>query len=435
MEIPKLNGIQTRERLVVICEVVLNSKTSVYDIFGNDTIKVGACILLFASVCDIPVFKQIKSKYRWKLNNNYMQYISFYKDRLPFKPKSNVVIYFDVMGIGRKLYYGIIDEYYDTIVREFRRGGLEFCFLPRVAHDMDLKKIYRYFNPQAGPYDYISNISLYEDRDLLEYIVADYDQQRLLPGLIQYMGDDFDKEDTYTFAYTPLDHFGSSPIELVKLYVEHHGIHINHFECMDLLGAAKSMEIEACEDEAPRSHGRFLRRESRSSEEIDVEMMMSEVQALVERLRQSGVGEIALQRLFKPTQQLSRIHIQYGRIFLPDYNNMEIKMHPLSKAIYLLYLRHPEGIMFSYLPDYRQELLHLYELISGRDSREDIRRSIDDVTDPTRNSINEKCSRIKQAFLREFDDSIARNYYITGERGEAKNILLPREMVTWDMPE
>jgi hypothetical protein len=144
------------------------------------------------------------------------------------------------------------------------------------------------------------------------------------------------------------------------------------------------------------------------------------------------VGEIALQRLFKPTTQLSRIRVHYGRIYLTDYNNMEIKMHPLSKAIYLLFLRHPEGIQFSYLPEYRRELLQMYELISGRDNREDIRRSIDDVTDPTRNSINEKCSRIKQAFLREFDDSIARNYYITGGRGEAKKIVLPQEMVIWD---
>ena len=168
--------------------------------------------------------------------------------------------------------------------------------------------------------------------------------------------------------------------------------------------------------------------------EDDVEMMMSEAQMIVERLRQSGVGEMTLQRLFKSTPQLSRMHIQYGRIFLPDYNNREIRMHPLSKTIYLLYLRHPEGIMFSYLPDYRMELLQLYGLISGRDNMDDIRRSIDDVTDPTRNSINEKCSRIKQAFLREFDDSIARNYYITGERGEAKKILIPRDMVTWEMP-
>ena len=54
-----------KERLVEICEAVLNSQTSVYDIFGSDTIKVRSCILLFASVSDIPVFKQIKSRYRW----------------------------------------------------------------------------------------------------------------------------------------------------------------------------------------------------------------------------------------------------------------------------------------------------------------------------------------------------------------------------------
>ena len=54
-----------RERLIEISEAVLNNEKSVYDIFGNDAIKVRACILLFASVCDISVFKQIKSKYRW----------------------------------------------------------------------------------------------------------------------------------------------------------------------------------------------------------------------------------------------------------------------------------------------------------------------------------------------------------------------------------
>lgn len=349
-----------------------------------------------------------------------MQYISFYKDRLPFKPKSNVVIYFDVTGIGQKLYYGIIDKFYDRIVEEFHRGGLEFCFLPKIAHDMDLEKIYHYFNPQA---EHMPHIDFYRDRDLLEYIVADYDPWRWSPGLIQYMGEDFDKEESYTFSYTPIPEvFNSSPIPLIRQYVEMHGIH-------DAIFGASPVEASL---PCIRSYNKSL---NDVSVGVDVDMMMSEVQMLVERLRQSGVGEIALQRLFKPTHKLSRMHIQYGRIFLPDYNNLEIKMPTLSKAIYMLYLRHPEGIMFSYLPDYRDELHHLYGMISGRDNREDIRRSIDDVTDPTRNSINEKCSRIKQAFLREFDDSIAHNYYITGERGEAKKILLPRNMVTWDMPD
>lgn len=53
------------KRLVEICKAILNNEKSVYEIFGDDTIKVRNCILLFESVSDIPVFKQFKSKYRW----------------------------------------------------------------------------------------------------------------------------------------------------------------------------------------------------------------------------------------------------------------------------------------------------------------------------------------------------------------------------------
>jgi uncharacterized protein (DUF1810 family) len=60
-----INHPTLRKHLIEICEAVLNNKYSVYEIFGDDVIKVRSCILLFASVCDIPVFKQLKSKYRW----------------------------------------------------------------------------------------------------------------------------------------------------------------------------------------------------------------------------------------------------------------------------------------------------------------------------------------------------------------------------------
>ena len=390
-----------------------------------------------------------------------MQYISFYKDRLPFKPKTNVVIYFDAMNIGVKKYYEILYEDYDMLVETFRRGGLEFCFLPRIAHDMDLGKIYRYFNPDADANAAVPRVCYIHERDLLEYVVDGFDASRLQPGLIQYKGEDFDKEDTYTYAFTPMtDVYSPSPYEMAENYIRMHGVSGDFFgrrhdRQLDRLRNEEEklqqmrLEEACCEEpcpEPPSSPSLFGRLTSafRSRKEADreecraqlpeeeVEAVMSEVQILVERLRQSGVGEWALQALFQPTQKLSRLHVRYGRIFLPDYNNVEIKMPPLSKAIYLLYLRHPEGIKFSYLPEYRKELLSVYEMISGRDSREDIRRSIDDVTDPTRNSINEKCSRIKQAFLRVFDDSIARNYYITGERGEAKKILLPQDMIVWE---
>ena len=55
-----------RDRLVEITEAVYNNKNTVYEIFGNDAIKVRSCMLLFASVCDIPIFKKMIHKYSWK---------------------------------------------------------------------------------------------------------------------------------------------------------------------------------------------------------------------------------------------------------------------------------------------------------------------------------------------------------------------------------
>ena len=48
------------------------------------------------------------------------------------------------------------------------------------------------------------------------------------------------------------------------------------------------------------------------------------------------------------------------------------------------------------------------------------------------NSINEKCARIRAAFVNKFDEHLAKNYYITGNRGGVKKITLPRDLVVWE---
>ena len=55
-----------RDRLIEITEAVYDSDKTVYEIFGNDAIKVRSCMLLFASVSDIPIFKKMIHKYSWK---------------------------------------------------------------------------------------------------------------------------------------------------------------------------------------------------------------------------------------------------------------------------------------------------------------------------------------------------------------------------------
>ena len=116
-------------------------------------------------------------------------------------------------------------------------------------------------------------------------------------------------------------------------------------------------------------------------------------------------------------EQLSRLIItEKYDIILPDYHDMQIKMEPLIKAVFILFLRHEEGIVFKNLSDYREELHTIYLDICAKQetpvqlSAEKIRQSIDALTNPLSNSINEKCARVRAAFVSQFDESLAKYY-------------------------
>lgn len=160
--------------------------------------------------------------------------------------------------------------------------------------------------------------------------------------------------------------------------------------------------------------------------------LSQEIIERVEKLRKIGINELIIRSLVIEAPKPSRLLVTKDyRLFLPDYNNKEIVMGPLPKAVFLLFLRHPEGIMFKRLSEWKNELLGLYCRCAGRVADEEVRQSVDKLTDPLNNSLNEKCSRIREAFLREMDDTIARNYYITGDRATPKRIQLDRELVEW----
>ena len=129
--------------------------------------------------------------------------------------------------------------------------------------------------------------------------------------------------------------------------------------------------------------------------------------------------------------KLSRLTIAKDcTLTLSDYQQ-EVKMEPIVKAIYLLFLNHPEGIAFKYLPDYRKERADIYQKIKPFGLNERAIRSIEDVTNPLLNSINEKCSRIRAAFLPVVDSTLLEQYIIVGKSGEVKKITLPRDLVVW----
>lgn len=167
--------------------------------------------------------------------------------------------------------------------------------------------------------------------------------------------------------------------------------------------------------------------------EENTDDLIEEVRERIAKLRQRGISQYILEQLIHPDDRLSRLVITKDyRLFLPDYNNLEIKMEPLAKAVYLLFLNHPEGILFKRLPEFREEVAHYYNKLRATGLTDKAIQSIEDVTNPLLNSINEKCARIRGAFVGQFDDHLARHYYIDGLRGEVKKISLPRELVIWE---
>ena len=160
--------------------------------------------------------------------------------------------------------------------------------------------------------------------------------------------------------------------------------------------------------------------------------LIEEVKHNIHKLKEYGLSEKDIASLLHSEQPLLQLTVSKNhRIFLGE-KRTEVCMEPLVKAVYLLFLKHPEGIVFKALPDYRKELTSLYEKVRPWGLTDRTLQSIEDVTNPLLNSINEKCARIKKVFLSMLDSDVAEHYYIKGKRGEPKRIVLPRNLVVWE---
>ena len=133
---------------------------------------------------------------------------------------------------------------------------------------------------------------------------------------------------------------------------------------------------------------------------------------------------------FRQDIPLSRIIItSQKKIFLPDFDNQEVKLRPLEKALYFFFLEKPDGVFLSNLCDYRENLYNIYEHLSTRGMLDEMRIRIDNMTNVLSNSASEKISRIRQVFEELIGQDLAEHYIIRGDVGDVKKIALDRSLV------
>lgn len=137
---------------------------------------------------------------------------------------------------------------------------------------------------------------------------------------------------------------------------------------------------------------------------------------------------------FTIVHQISKIKVTKDyRIFLTDYGNIEVQLPGLYKALYLLYLEHPEGIEDTDFDSYKGQLKNLYFDISPSSSLQKMSRSIDLLCNPLEGSKREKRSFINRKIkdkLGENGNNLVDTYCITGKNNEPKKINIDRELVT-----
>ncbi|MDY6271593.1 MAG: hypothetical protein SPL43_09435 [Prevotella sp.] len=189
------------------------------------------------------------------------------------------------------------------------------------------------------------------------------------------------------------------------------------------------------------------------NEQQTAEELAGELRSLVQQLQMRGRNDLLLRAIGVPLLEELRIEAARGTlkplIITEDYKfyigdeGREVVLSPIHKSLYLLFLKHPDGIEFKNLSDYRDELMQTYLKVSHRLDVGKMEETIDRLTNPTDNAINEKCSRIKAAFY-ELMDEYSASYYIISSHvtrfvegsshiwyKRLKCITLPRELVIY----
>ena len=138
-----------------------------------------------------------------------------------------------------------------------------------------------------------------------------------------------------------------------------------------------------------------------TEEEQKIMQMATTVRQWVNQMIANGRADMALQAIGMPNLELlqmeaartklSRLLTSDYRFFLIDYNNREVEMSPIHKALYLLFLNNPEGIESKHLSEHRDELLSIYMRISSWLDVDKVYDVVDRLVDPLDNAFNEKC--------------------------------------------
>lgn len=370
---------------------------------------------------------------------------------LPFQPEPSQVFYIE-NGYDEEA-NDLIRSFYPHLKRIFKNDSLDFYYLPFLVEEENVEAKVRYYAPYLSPSQVVTGV---QSNAFVPYIADEDTRKNLKPSLILSAIPE-ESDGSVHFLQVQLSDLDFTHLENLfeVLYLAKERQETYYREMMEermlstpMSDSATYMELDMAEappsfkrsKEIKFNRSRPAKERKKTAEELEEEQSLIETRKVMEdllrtvqKLRLDGVSLMAIHEFIDKQEPLSRMTITPDyRIFLPDYNNMEIEMGALPKAIYFLYLRYPEGIVYKHMQDYFSELLNIYRQLRPNTDEARLNLTITKVVNPLGNALNENLARIRKAFVEKFDEHLANNYIITGERGLQYRIPLDRELITWE---
>jgi hypothetical protein len=141
-----------------------------------------------------------------------------------------------------------------------------------------------------------------------------------------------------------------------------------------------------------------------------------------------------LRTQFLFSKKVNRVSVPYtiyinedNKLLIPQLGNMELKLEPILSSLYILFLLNPEGIKARDLSGHSSKLRNIYKFLNPNAIPEQVRKSINDLTNYDNGSFSQKKAKINKEIKSLLGDTRAQDFLITGRPGQPFKINLRLE--------
>lgn len=344
--------------------------------------------------------KFIENRKVEKFENFKFQYNSEFSQ---FNTNDNMVIFFDLENNHTINQY--IKSNLETIKQRFSEEYKNFVYLPNIQFSENFDTILKYYLPHLSESNFrtlqFENIfQKPESQKIVDYLGYSGSIKCGLIFIVDYTGYIIECSDL--ILQNNQESFFADLLLYFKALSEQKAFSFD--DCDDMIDNIKSFNpYENLDDDALAK--------------------IDEIQKQLSELKQNGQLLFALPILKEILEnEIKTIDFnsennlvidEEFRILLPNFNNIEIQLSHLTKAVYMLFYNNPQGINIKNLYQYKQQIISLYAGISNQLDYDKMLQSIDDLIKPESKAIYTHISRIKSAFYKQMDYKFADKFIVT----------------------